>query len=110
MLLKTLSTMMLFASFILAAEQGSSDVFTSRSFLHPNLKVQIPFSQLFGSEHPKLLLPAVREVARQTEKCSIPLLEAKPLKTHDRMNKFLGPNTRSPSAIPPPIPACKGWN
>jgi hypothetical protein len=110
MFLKTVIAVTLFTGLLSAAGPNDSDVFSVRSFVQPETKAKVPFPQLFANPDPKFLLAKPQRVARNNGKCAIPLLEAKPPKTNDAMAQFAGPNRNSSGVMPPPLPACKGWN
>src|ERR1700733_8834906 len=110
MFLKPVVAVTLFTGLLSAAGPNDSNVFSVRSFVQPETKAKVPLPQLFGNLDPKFLLAGPQMVGRNNGKCAIPLVEAKPPKTNDAMAQFAGPSRDSSGVMPPPLPACKGWN
>jgi hypothetical protein len=104
MFFRTAVTVTLFTSLL-----GATDIFSVRSFRDPETKAKIPvIAQLFTTSD-QLDLLAQGAATQKTEKCAIPLQQAKPGKIHDNMAQFAGPSHDSASIMPPPLPACKNW-
>ncbi len=100
MFLKAVATATLFTSLL-----GATDIFSVRSFVDPKTKAKIPVTgQLLGGDGPQIL---VIEEPRNTDKCAIPLLAAKPARVNDNMAQLAGPSHDRASLMPPPVPACK---
>jgi hypothetical protein len=113
MFLKIVVTTALAASLLGAAEPSRPDIFSVRSFLNPETKAKIAVSgQLFsdGRDLPEQLLrQTLKDEAKRSDKCAIPLTQVKAAKTHDHMTQFAGPIHDSAGVMPPPLPACKDW-
>jgi hypothetical protein len=103
MFLKVVAVVTLFTSML-----GATDIFSVRSFINPKTKAKVPITgQLFGAGSPQIWV--VEEAPRKNDKCAIPLLAAKPGKVNDKIAQIVGPNLDKASVVPPPLPACKGW-
>ena len=112
MFLRTVVAVTLFTSLLGAAEPANSDIFSVRSFTDPKTKAKIPVNaQLFANaDVQKLPEKALKEAKLSNGDCAIPLAEVKPAKSHDGIAQFAGQSHDAGGVMPPPIPACKGWN
>lgn len=107
MFLRSFVAVTLFTSWLGAAEEANSNVFSVRSFRaipHPN--EMIPFSGRF-LENGEPKRPAAE--AEGVHKCAIPLLELRAGKTGDRIGRPAGKIDNS-LVIAPPAPVCENWN
>jgi hypothetical protein len=112
MFVRTFVAVTLFTSLLGAAEPANSDIFSVRSFTDPKTKAKILITgQLLGNGEPRdLLAQSLTPPNQKNDKCAIPLLQATPAATHDRIAKSVGPeHLDADSVFLPPMPACKGW-